>query len=221
MGDEEQPKYRAYRQEWVTDGLVAWQEGRIDNTVEMTTADIERLEAGLSACAPSHWIKRLRDNANAALNDLNPAIRFHAHEICAILDSRDNDFAIKDKSDLAELDRAQELWHKIVTIRLLTPKLEKVAKFDNSHRTPGAVSKATKFMQHLAEKFPGKSAKAVLIEARAEAKAYPDCPFDFTDECDEYVFWDNEKNCGRPFRWFEKRLSEVRNAPEKENPGPR
>lgn len=137
-----QPKYRAYKPVDMTDGLQNWIQHTFDNTVEWTTDD-EKMFVDVSInLTPNTRITSMQARLDS-LKNITPAIKVHADAIRAIHDGLDNHFSINYEGMIG-LQRADELWAKIVLLRDLLPKAITGEKFTRGRRsgTGGPIRKA-------------------------------------------------------------------------------
>jgi len=114
-------QYRAYKPVRCTDGITSWVEHTFDNTVAMTPDDIAMAKFADLASAPAERIAAMRENLDSLKNP-TPEIKLHADEIRAIYARLSDDFHIKTREEHAAMQKADELWDHIVTLRDLLPK---------------------------------------------------------------------------------------------------
>lgn len=118
--------YNAYKPVLVSDGIQTWVKHTYDNTVPWTKDDEAKFIEGLDRLGPYERI----DDMQAMLATLpidNPAITLHADAIRAIHREVQAPPVGFNRERLARLDKASELWAKILIIRDLMPVAREAA----------------------------------------------------------------------------------------------
>lgn len=181
-------KYRAYMPVTMTDGILAWPQDRLVNTVgEWTDGDIDKLQASLGAVAPLERIKSMQARLDS-LTGVTPMIEMYMAAIRAIHTGLNNHHSVT----IAEnrmLDEADRLWEKIIILRDVMPKAVKGGKFPPG-REKGSLSPKTKYINQLVSMYP-------LL-----------CPKELYKIADKSILGE-----GRPMKisTFDKKVSEARN----------
>lgn len=154
-----EPKYRAYKPVNMTDGILTWVQHTFDNSIEMTPDDEEMFVAMLEGLSPEERIRTMQANLDG-LQNFTPAIKLHADAIRAVHAGLDNHFSVN-REGLASLQRADDLWAKIIVLRDVVPKAVMGAKSSKNQsdraKLPRKLSEsqsqriATIYEQHLSE----------------------------------------------------------------------
>lgn len=114
------PNYRAYKPVNMTDGLHNWVQATFDKTVEMTPDDMEKLATVINGHSPNARLTRMQARLDG-LQNITPAIKLHADAIRSIYAGLVNYFSVN-REGLDALDKADDLWVKVMVLRDLLPK---------------------------------------------------------------------------------------------------
>ncbi len=152
-------KYRAYKPVTMTDGIRTWVQNTFDNTVPWTPADEERFKKSVYGATPNARIVAMQAQLNL-LQNVTPAIKLHADAIHAIHAGLSSHFSITSWAEHEAMDKADDLWSKILILRDVMPLARKGEKFQPG-KDAGAVSPLTKAIAKHLKKYPNATAAEV------------------------------------------------------------
>jgi hypothetical protein len=236
----------AYNRVEVSDGLTIGEQHQFDTTVQWSEDDQAKFEEYSGSITGQSRIRRMRDNLATLEPISDPYIAINAAEIRAIharlskftevlppidaeqwLAMSDEDRIRRQERahlishvtdvDARELDMADYLWRKIVTLRDIVPMAVKGDKFQGRQR--GAVTVATEYILKMLDAHPGKKVPA-LADLVIKLAGEPDSPFDCDDVDDREILYEKGKESKEGFgrkQMIEKIRNAIRRRKSKKN----